>query len=97
MFGFRYRLEIYVPKAKREYGYFVLPILDGDRLIGRVDPVFDKAAGVLRVNGVWAEPGADAEAGQRVAAAIEELASWLGARQLDYGRPVPRAWRRALS
>ena len=57
LFGFFYRLEMYVPKAKREYGYYVLPILRGDRLIGRIDPVFDRKAGVLRVNSVHWEPG----------------------------------------
>ena len=63
LFGFRYRLEMYVPKAKREYGYYVLPILRGDRLIGRIEPVFDRKAAVLHVNGVWAEPDAPADAG----------------------------------
>jgi uncharacterized protein YcaQ len=57
LFGFRYRLEMYVPKAKREYGYYVLPILRGDRLIGRIDPVLERKAGVLRVNSVHWEPG----------------------------------------
>jgi uncharacterized protein YcaQ len=54
---FHFRIEIYVPKEKRQYGYFVLPILHGDDLVGRIDPVFDRKAGVLRVNNVWWEPG----------------------------------------
>jgi uncharacterized protein YcaQ len=57
LFGFRYRLEMYVPKAKREYGYYVLPILRGDRLVGRIEPVFDRKTAVLRVNSVYWEPG----------------------------------------
>jgi uncharacterized protein YcaQ len=57
LFGYRYRLEMYVPKSKREYGYYVLPILRGDRLVGRIEPVFDRKAGVLRVNSVHWEPG----------------------------------------
>jgi uncharacterized protein YcaQ len=96
MFDFLYRIEIYVPKAKRQYGYFVLPILHRDRLIGRVDPVFDRTARELRVQGVWSERGAPAEAGPAVAAAIAELGSWLGARAISFGRTMPAMWRRAL-
>jgi uncharacterized protein YcaQ len=58
LWGFRYRLEMYVPKAKREYGYYVLPILRGDRIVGRIEPVFDRKTRVLRVENVWWEPGA---------------------------------------
>jgi uncharacterized protein YcaQ len=57
LWDYRYRLEMYVPKAKREYGYYVLPILRGDRLIGRIDPVLDRKTGVLKVNSVHWEPG----------------------------------------
>jgi uncharacterized protein len=57
LWGFRYRLEMYVPPAKREYGYYVLPILRGDRLLGRIEPVVDRKNGVLRVQNVWWEDG----------------------------------------
>ena len=97
MFGFRYRLEIYVPAAKREYGYFVLPILDGDALIGRLNPRFDRERDVLRIDGVWAEPDAPKDAGPRVASSIAELAAWLGARDMELAGPLPRAWARAIT
>ena len=59
LFGFHYRLEMYVPKAKRRYGYYVLPILRGDRIVGRIDVVRDDSSEGLRVNGVWWEDGAE--------------------------------------
>ncbi len=57
LWDFYYRLEMYVPKAKREYGYYVLPILRGDRVIGRIEPVHDRKTGTLRVQGIWWESG----------------------------------------
>jgi len=92
LFGFRFRLEIYVPKAKREYGYFVLPILHGDRLIGRIDPTFDRDANVLRVNGVYAEPDAPAGAWPAISAQIDDLGSWLGASEVSLPK-LPAVWR----
>jgi uncharacterized protein YcaQ len=57
LWSFRYRLEIYVRKAERQYGFFVLPTLRGERVVGRIDAEFDRKAGVLQVNGVWWEDG----------------------------------------
>ena len=76
LWDFYYRLEMYVPKAKREYGYYVLPILRGVRLVGRIEPVHDRRAGVLRVQGVWWEDGVKPLA---LARPLASLARFLGA------------------
>jgi uncharacterized protein YcaQ len=76
LFGFFYRLEMYVPKAKRQYGYYVLPILRGERIVGRIDVERDKASNVLRVNGVWWEAG---EKPVSLEPALKRLAAWVGA------------------
>jgi uncharacterized protein YcaQ len=96
LFGFRYRLEIYVPTRQREFGYYVLPILFEERLVGRIDPVFDRKANVLRVRAVWAEERAPASAAEPIADEIRSLAAWLGADVIDVGRAVPGPWRTAL-
>ena len=93
LFGFSFRMEIYVPKAARRYGYYVLPILHGDRLIGRVDPALDRATGRLVVHAIHPEPGAPASAGPAVAAALGELAGFVGATGLDLRQPPPEVWR----
>ena len=83
LWGFRYRMEIYVPKAKREYGYFVLPILRGERLVGRIDPEYDRRERVLRVNRIYPEPGGDLAG---LDEALESLARFLGAEGIERPR-----------
>jgi uncharacterized protein YcaQ len=96
LWDFFYRLEMYVPKAKREYGYYVLPILRGDRVIGRIEPAFDRRTQTLRVLGVFAQPHAPESAGAGIAAATRRLAKWLDAKDVVYSRKVPAIWRNAL-
>jgi hypothetical protein len=80
LFGMRYRLEIYVPKTKREYGYFAMPILREDKLIGRIDPRADRDEETLVVNAIHLEPGVkrDRATGRAIARALDDLAQFTG-------------------
>jgi uncharacterized protein len=93
VWNFFFRIEIYVPKHKREYGYYVLPILHDDRLIGRVDPRMDRKTGTLHIQNVYAEDKAPANARtvKAVRRTIEDLARFLDAKQIDWGE-VPAQW-----
>ena len=65
LWDFYFRIEIYVPADKRQYGYYVLPILHGDRLIGRIDPNYDRKTKTLNIQNVYAEADAPPEAAAR--------------------------------
>ena len=76
LWDFRYRLEMFVPKAKREYGYYVLPLLVGDRIVGRAEPRFDRKTGTLELLGAWGDTS-------RLDEALDDLAAWLGAASIN--------------
>lgn len=86
LFDFTYRIELYTPAAKRRYGYYVMPVLHGDRLIGRVDPRMDRKARRLTVNAIHLEQEVPAgrETRATIAGAVERLAAFLGADSVDY-------------
>ena len=78
LFGFEYVLEMYVPRAKRRWGYFALPVLHGDRLIGKIDATADRRAGVLRVDAVHPDLRFTKAITRAVDAELDALAAWLG-------------------
>jgi len=98
LWDFYYRIEIYVPAAKRQYGYYVLPILHDDRFIGRMDSKLDRKSGVYAVHALYPENEADVtqETGRAIAATLGELAGWIGAKSLDLGENIPSIWRKSL-
>jgi len=98
LWDFTYRIEIYVPVAKRQYGYYVLPILHGDRLIGRMDSKLDRKSGVYAVNALYVESGApvDEITGRAIGASLGELVAFIGAKRVEYGENIPAMWRQYL-
>ena len=88
LFDFDYKLEIYVPVDKRRWGYYVLPVLHGDRLVGRADAKAEHKVGVLRVPALHLEPHATAEDRDAAHAELGELAAWLNLDRVEIEREV---------
>lgn len=86
LFDFRYRLEIYTPRHRRVHGYYVLPFLMDERIVGRVDVAADRREGLLRVHAAHAEPGVDLDlAAGALAHELEQMAGWLGLQAVAVG------------
>lgn len=86
LFGFSYRIEVFVPEPQRTYGYYVFPILEGARLVGRIDVKAFRDADVLRVRAVWPEAGVAFGRGrqQKLATELERLAQFAGCAAVDW-------------
>jgi uncharacterized protein YcaQ len=85
LFEFEYALEMYKPEAQRRWGYFALPILHGDRLVGKVDAKADRKAGVLRVHAIHQDARFTRTMTNAVQAELDDLASWLGLAAVEPG------------
>lgn len=86
LFGYYYRIEVFVPEPKRQYGYYVFPLLEGDRLVGRIDMKADRKAGTLDVKRLWWEPKVRASAGrlEKLEAELARLAKFTGVEGVRY-------------
>lgn len=86
LFNFDYRIEIFVPEAKRKYGYYVFPLLEGDRLIGRIDMKHERASGELNVKNLWLEPKVKMSAARkaRLQAELERIRRFTGAGEINH-------------
>ena len=84
LFGFRFKFELYVPAARREYGPYTLALLDGDRLTARIDAALDRRARLLEVRGTWEEARAPRSTPAATRRAVEELAAWIGAESVSW-------------
>ncbi len=93
LFGFRYRIEVFVPAARRQYGYYVFPLLEGARFVGRIDMKHARQEGALRVKRLWLEPNVRLTAGRRrkLEAELERIRKFTGADRLVFEQGYDRA------
>jgi uncharacterized protein len=97
LFDFEYLWEVYKPASKRRWGYYVLPVLLGDRLIGRIEPSFDRATDQLRIGKAWWERGIDLrEVAESFARGLRRTAAGLGASKVRLGRVGPSSFKETL-
>lgn len=85
MFDFRYRIEIYTPEAKRQYGYYVLPFLLGERIVARVDLRADRPNGIFRVLGAYSEPCAPPNTAEALMEELQIMQGWLSLERMECG------------
>ena len=100
LFGFDYVWEVYKPVEKRSFGYYTMPILWGDRLVGRFDPKLDRTTGTLVINGLWLEDDAlarDAAFADALAAGMKRFVRLLDARRLDVSAVTHAPLRKRLA
>jgi hypothetical protein len=95
LFGFHYRIEVFVPAAKRAYGYYVFPLLEGSKFVGRIDMKCDRQDGILRVKRLWLEPTVRLTAGRRdkLEAELERIRAFAGADRVVFDKKYDRACR----
>jgi len=97
LFDFDYIWEVYVPEAKRRWGYYVLPLLFGDRFVGRIEPRIDRTSGTVRILGIWWEPGFDPRTADgfvdAMRAALTDYLRFASARSVDWAPGLARERR----
>lgn len=93
IWDFYFRIEIYVPQKKREFGYYVLPILHHDQLIGRIDMEMNRKTKTLHALSTYAQEGAPAEAVADIRQSLHNLGDFLGAEQIEFGKTIPAIWK----